>query len=139
MKNFFTKLFTKKPKVELIQLTQYEIDWIKVCKGHVAKDKNGIEKFMETFKSHYGWGPDKINDEYYDDFLDGLFNSLLSVWFKIHEGDMQHGLKQVFVAAHFGRFSQKELKPIERSIMELRSLIWNTQVIVDGNSRFKLD
>lgn len=129
--------------IKPIQLSKYDIQWIKMCKGHY-KDKypstgSWAQTLKPLFEEIYGWDPDE--DNYYLDYLDGMFNKLLEVYLKIQYDQSGHNvfLKSIFSAAFYKSISREEELPIERAIAKLCCLIQNNLVVEDGVNRYYLN
>lgn len=125
-----------------IELSENEVKWIKLCKGHYRElypDGNGewTDSLKPMFKEIYGYDP----NEFYDEFLNCIFCKLLDIWFKIYEdhSGSDRRMKDVFNAAFYKSISRDQDKPIERAIGELCGQIQNTKVIENGVKRFHLD
>jgi len=125
----------------MIELNQYERKWIKLCKLHFKEEYPWKGSWCETlkplFKEIYGWEP----DEYYHDYLRGIFDKLLDIYLKIKdEWAIENAqIKEVFYAAFAKSISCDEELPIERAISKLCGLIQGVQVIEeDGTIRFEL-
>ena len=122
-----------------IELSNEEKRWIKLCKGHykeATEGKNWIEALQPMFNLIYGWSA----DEFYNDFLDCMFQKLLDLHLKIQ--NVQSGsnaqLKLIFKASFNKGYSKYEL-PIERAIAALCSEIQFNIVLVNGVRRYNLD
>lgn len=67
----------------MINLTDTEIDIIKLCKGHYKTSypfkETWINTFKPLFKKIYGWNPDEDNNMY--DYKQCLFQILLHICF----------------------------------------------------------
>jgi hypothetical protein len=126
----------------MIDLTETEKQWIKLCKGHY-KDQypykgSWVITLKPLFIEIYGWNPDEDNN--YRDYLNTLFNKLLDIHLKIQDdksgNNMQ--LRGIFGAAFSKTISRIERRPIERAIAELCALIQNNIVIENGEKRYEL-
>lgn len=123
-----------------IQLDKYEIQWIKLCKGHY-KEKyphkgEWTDVLKPMFNEIYGW----TAEEFYPDFLQCIFIKLLEIHLKIKhdQSGHEHQLKEIFNRAFYKSvFRQQEL-PIERAISELCGLIQCNQVIENDVHRYYL-
>lgn len=126
-----------------IPLDKYEIQWIKLCKGHYDKkydfeDKNWIERLKPLFIEIYGWNPDEDNN--YKDFLNCIFKKLFSIYLKVHEETSTDLLiTQVVESSFWQRPSNDYELPIERCISDICFKIAWTPVTDKGVIRFKLD
>ncbi len=125
----------------MIELTKYEVKWIKHCKGHYSKDKfpsSDPKKLMPLFEEIYGWSP----KEDYNGFLECIFRKLLDIWLRIGQdgSNCNSMLNNIFAASFSKSVSRDQELPIERAISELISMIAFTTVIKeDGTKRFNLD
>ena len=143
MKNKFNKLLRWLKITKPIQLNKYEIQWIKLCKGHYkdnpAYDKsNWIETIKPMFNEIYGWNPDEDNN--YHDYLNCIFNKLLDIHLKIQDdksGSNQQ-LKEIFKQTFYKTFRCESELPIERGISELCGQIQGNIVIENGINRYYL-
>jgi len=126
----------------MIELTQQEVRWIKLCKGHYkdlyrTNAKNWIETLKPMFREIYAYEP----NEFYHDFLGCMFNKLLDIYLKIqndHSGHNAH-LKDIIGASFEITFRREYDLPIERVIAELCGQIQMNSVIEDGVVRYSLD
>lgn len=126
-----------------IELSKYEIQWIKFSKFHY-KDKypmtgTWIESAKDLFIEIYGWNPDEDNN--YKDYLNCLFIKLLEIHLKIvsdHSGSNLQ-LRNIFDAAFYKGISNNAELPIERAICTLFGLIQNNTVIENGVNRYYLN
>lgn len=126
----------------MIELTKYEKQWIKICKGHYKEKYPYKGQWTKTliplFTEIYGWNPDEDNN--YGDYLKCIFNKLLEIHLKIvrdHSGTNLQ-LRGIFEAAFYKGISRNQRRPIERAIAELCGLIQNNLVIEDGENRYEL-
>jgi len=125
----------------MINLTNPEKDWIKLCKGHYTSKYPFQGKWVETLKplftKIYGWNP---NDDNYRDYLNCMFNKLLELYLKI--ADDQSGnniqLRGIFEAAFYKGIVRTDDLPIERAISELCGLISRNRVLSDSEERYIL-
>ncbi len=126
----------------MIQLTNTEKDWIKLCKGHFKSMYPYQGEWTETLKplfvTIYGWNPDEDNN--YPDYLNCVFNKLLEIHLKIlnDQSGTNLQLRGIFEAAFYKGICRDQDLPIERAIAELCGLIQNNVVIVDGAHRYEL-
>lgn len=126
-----------------IPLDKYEVQWIKLCKGHFDKkynfeDENRIERLKPLFTEIYGWNPDEDNN--YRDFLDCIFKKLFSLYLKIHEETSTDLLITEVVSSSFWqRPSNNHELPIERCIADICFKIAWTPINDCGVDRFNLD
>jgi hypothetical protein len=126
-----------------IPLGKYEIQWIKLCKGHYDQkynfeDENRIERLKPLFTEIYGWNPDEDNN--YRDFLDCIFKKLFSLYLKIHdETSTDLLITEVVQSSFWQRPSNNHELPIERCIADICFKIAWTPVCDNGVDRFKLD
>jgi len=128
----------------MIQLTDTEKQWIKMCKGHY-KDiypykGSWVKTLQPLFIKQYGWNPKE--DKNYNDYLTCIFNRLLELQLKISDDRSGNNiqLKDVFSASFSkGIYYRNERKPIERAIGALCGLIQNNQVIENGVPRYEID
>ena len=126
----------------MINLTNSEKDWIKLCKGHYESKYPFQGKWVGTLKllftKIYGWNPDENNN--YRDYLNCIFNKLLELYLKI--ADDQSGnnreLRGIFEAAFYKGIVRTDDLPIERAIAELCGLIRRNRVLIDGEPRYNL-
>lgn len=124
-----------------IPLTEQEVKWIKLLKGHYKdyykyryKGTEWTDVLKPMFEDIYGYSP----DEHYSDFLDCMFSKLLDIHFKISDNN-QTELRGVFNASFYKRISRQQELPIERAISELCGIIQGN-IVVDGDTvRYKLD
>ena len=127
----------------MIELTKYEKQWIKICKGHYKSKYPSQGSWVLTLKplfvEIYGWDPDE--DGNYRDYLNCMFNKLLDIHLKIihDQSGSNRQLRGIFEAAFYKGISRTEILPIERAIAELCSLIQNNTVLEDGEPRYSLD
>lgn len=129
----------------MIQLNQYEKQWILLIKGHLRKKYPFKDRWVESLKplfiEIYGWNPDENNN--YHDYLQCIFCKLLEIQLKIKDNwsDPIGQLKEVFFASFYqGILTNNEDLPIERAIGKLCVLIQCTTVINSDNSkRFNLN
>ena len=124
-----------------IQLSKYDIQWIKLCKNHY-EDKypykgSWAETLKPLFLEIYGWNP---VDDYYS-YLNVIFNKLLELYLKIQydQSGSNRKLKGVFGAAFYKSISREDELPIERAIAELCGLISCNLVIENGIHRYYLN
>jgi hypothetical protein len=127
----------------MIQLSQTDKQWIKLCKGHYKDKYPWTGKWVNTLKplffENYGWNPDE--DRNYHDYLNGMFNRLLEVYVKIAEDKSADNreIRNVFSAAFYSSVSREDNLPIERAIAELCSIIqFNTVILPNGEHRYEL-
>jgi len=127
----------------MIELTKYEKQWIKICKGHYKSKYPSQGSWVLTLKplfvEIYGWDPDE--DGNYRDYLNCMFNKLLDIHLKIihDQSGSNRQLRGIFEAAFYKGISRTENLLIERAIAELCSLIQNNTVLEDGEPRYSLD
>lgn len=127
----------------MIQLTDTEKQWIKMCKGHYKDTYPYTGAWVKTLKplfvKIYGWNPDDDNN--YRDYLECVFNCLLEIHLKIVDDksgtNMQ--LRSVFEASFGKRFEWDEELPVERAIARLCGLIQNNQVLEGDVKRYDID
>lgn len=124
----------------MIKLTETEVKFILMCKGHY-KDKypykgNWSITMKPLFEEIYGWSP----KEFPKDYKYGLFQELFDIYMKIQydgSGSNQQ-LKGLFSAA-FNRSIRRDYKQsIDRVINELCGLIKCNLVFDDGVKRYNL-
>jgi hypothetical protein len=125
-----------------IPLDKYEIQWIKLCKGHYDEKYGDYTNWIDTLKPMfieiYGYNPDE--DSNYDSFLDCIFNKLFSIYLKIHDETSSDLLiKEVIQSTFYKRPSYNYNLPIERCIASLCGKIQGTDVLEVGVNRFYLD
>ena len=126
----------------MIQLDQYEKQWILLIKGKLQDKYPFKGRWIDTLKplfiEIYGWNPDEDNN--YHDYLRGIFNKLLDIQLKIKDEwiDPNMQLKEVFFASFYKGITNNEELPIERAIVSLCGLIQCTSVINNGEKRFEL-
>jgi hypothetical protein len=129
----------------MIELNQFEKQWILFCKGQL-KDKytytkgKWVDVLKPLFIDIYGWNPDE--DKNYSDYLKCLFNKLLDIYMKIKEEQSSENaqLKELFYSSFYKKFSDVSELPIERTINKLCHLIMFVVVIdSEGNKRFELN
>lgn len=126
----------------MIELSIYEKQWIKLCKGQYEKlypfQKTWHETAKPLFEKIYGWNPDK--NSHYQDYLNHLFEILLDLYLKIKEEYVSenHQLKMIFHNTFYKRISCNEELPIERAIHTLCALIQGTTVIENGVKRLDI-
>ena len=127
---------------EKIELTKYEKQWIKLCKGHYKEIYPYTGSWVKTLKplfvEIYGWNPN--HKKQYNDYLNVIFNKLLDIHLKITDDRSGNNvqLRGIFQAAFYKGISRNERRPIERAIAELCGLIQNNTVIEDGINRYEL-
>lgn len=122
-----------------IALTEQDVRWIKLIKGHY-KDKypykgNEWTDFLKPmFNEVYGW----TAEEFYQDFLRCMFNRLFEIFLKIKDDKSGYNrqLTDIFSAAFYKSISREQELPIERAISQLCAEIQYTTVIEDGVHRF---
>jgi len=133
----FLNLFKKKT----IKLSNSEVKWIKLCKGHFDKKyefktKNWLDILKPMFVEIYEYEP----DENYTSFLYCMFNTLLDIYLKIQNdesGSNQH-LKSIIVSG-FGKTIRRKCDlPIERCISEICEFIQCNQVIINNKKRYHI-
>jgi hypothetical protein len=95
------------------------------------------ENFKPLFEEIYGWCP----DEFYNDYLKGLFSKLLEIYLKIQDDRSGSNiqLKEIIGASFCKTISRDQELPIERVIAELCGHIQCSQVIEYGVNRYYLD
>ena len=126
----------------MIQLDQYEKQWILLIKGKLQDKYPFKGRWIDTLKplfiEIYGWNPDEDNN--YHDYLRGIFNKLLDIQLKIKDEwiDPNMQLKEVFFSSFYKGITNNEELPIERAIVSLCGLIQCTSVINNGEKRFEL-
>lgn len=126
----------------MINLSKFEKQWIKICKGHFKSKYPYTGSWVNTLKplftEIYGWNPDEDNN--YRDYLNCIFNKLLELHLKImvDESGTNLQLRGIFEAAFYKGICRDEDLPIERAIAELCGLIQNNIVVVDGENRYEL-
>jgi len=127
----------------MIRLTEYEKQWIKLCKGQLQKKYPFTGKWVETLKplfiEIYGWNPDENNQ--YVDYVTTIFSKLLDIHLKIvdDQSGSNHQLLGIFGTAFWKGISRDEELPIERAIAELCGLIQCNSVLEeDGTERYNL-
>ena len=125
-----------------IELSKYDVKWIKLMKFHYEDKypmKGGwIETMKPMFNEIYAWDA----DEHYNDYLDCIFQKLFDLYLKIQldqSGNNVH-LKSIITAS----FNQSILtgdykKPIERVICKLCSEITCNTVIEKGVFRYNIN
>lgn len=140
-KVFLAKLLRTLKITKPIDLSVQEKNWIKLCKGHFNEkydvgDKNWIDTLKPLFNETYGW----TAEEYYDDFLDCIFNKLLDIHLKVQSDYSGSNLliREIIKSSFAKRFDYQSEKPIERVISELCSKIQMSQVIENGVNRYYL-
>ncbi len=130
---------------KMIELNDYDIRWILLCKGHLTEEYPFRGYWHETLKPLflfiYGWGPDENNNHYHE-YLNVMFNKLLELHLKIQ--DDQSGsniqLKSIFSATFYKGICNDSDIPIERAIHTLCGLIQNNRVITEvGIKRYELN
>jgi len=125
----------------MIELSNTDKQWIKMCKGHYQKEYPFAGCWVNTlkplFKEMYGWDP----DEHYYDYLGSMFNRLLDLHLKICDdrSGSNRQLKEIFNASFYQSPSKDELRPIERSISALCGLIQCNQVVENDVERYSLE
>jgi len=139
MKTIKAKLLRFIGITKLIQLTEYEKKWIKLCKGHFKEQYPYKGDWTETakplFVEIYGWDPDEDNN--YNDYLVCIFNKLLDIHLKIQNDRSMHNsqLLDIFDAAFGKSFTIDQELSIKRTIHALCGLIQNN--IVRENNVFR--
>jgi len=128
----------------MIQLSETDKIWIKMCKGHY-KDiypykGSWVKTLQPLFIKQYGWNPKE--DKNYNDYLACMFGRLLELQLKICDDKSGNNvqLKEVF-SASFNKnpYRYSEAKGIERAIACLCGLIQCNTVIENGVARYELD
>jgi len=126
----------------MIELTEYEVKWIKLCKGHYndlyrTNAKNWIETLKPMFKEIYAYDP----DEFYQDFLGCMFHKLFDIYMKIKldQSGTNVQLKEIIGAGFEKTFRREYELPAERVIAELCGMIQCNTVIEDGVLRYALN
>lgn len=128
----------------MIQLTEPEKKWIKLCKNHYEdlypKTGEWCKTLIPLFKEIYGYDP--LEDDNYHSYLNCIFQKLLDIHLKIQEDfsgwNMQ--LKSIFDAAFYKSISNENELPIERAIHTLCGLIQGVRFLnEDGSKRYDLD
>lgn len=121
----------------MIQLSDTDKQWIKMCKFHY-KDKYPLtgswaQTLKPLFDKIYGWS----STEHYDDYLKCIFNKLLDIHIKIQDdGSGTNAQLRSIIGASFSKsMSYDDELPIERSIAALCGLIQFNKVI----GRYELD
>jgi hypothetical protein len=124
-----------------IQLSESEIEWIKLCKGHYkgiyrTNAGNWIETLKPLFNKIYGWDA----EDHYIDFLDCIFHKLLDIHLKIQSDHSGNNVQmKKIIGASFQRSWRRDYElPIERVIAELCGQIQCNQVIENGIYRYYL-
>ena len=124
-----------------IQLTEQEIQWIKLLKGHYEgkyphTGHEWTDVLKPMFEEIYGYNP----QENKNDFLNCIFEKLLDIYLKIQlDGTGCNGqLKQIFDCAFHKSFFREQELPIERAISELCGLIQCNKVNENGVTRYNL-
>jgi hypothetical protein len=126
----------------MIELSEQEVRWIKLCKGHYTdlyrtNAKNWIETLKPMFREIYAYEP----NEFYRDFLDCMFHKLFDIYMKIKldQSGTNVQLKEI-ISAGFEKTWRREYElPIERVIAELCGQIQCNTVIEDGVYRYCLE
>jgi hypothetical protein len=127
----------------MIQLDQYEKQWILLCKGHLQEKYPFTGEWYNTLKplfiEIYGWNPDEDNN--YKDYLQCIFSKLLDLYLKIKDkwSSENAQLKEIFNSAFYKSFINESELPIERAINKICGLIQCVKVInEDKSERFNL-
>lgn len=126
-----------------IELDKYEIQWIKLFKGHYKEKYPTTGSWINTIKplfvEIYGWNPDEDNN--YQDYLSCMFNRLLELYLKIQDDKSGSNvqLKDVFYASFVKNYKYEEESSIERAIARLCGLIQCNTVIENGVERYSLE
>ena len=85
IKNIKAKILRTLGITKPIKLDKYEIQWIKLCKGHYKEKCPSTGSWVKTLKPMfveiYGWNPDE--DKNYHDYLNCIFGKLLEIHLKI--------------------------------------------------------
>lgn len=96
-----------------------------------------IETLKPMFTEVYGW----TAEDFYDDFLDCIFNKLFDIYFKIKldQSGSNIQLKEIIKAGIRDKYDRdSKLTPMERIIGELCSQIRMNLVIDNGIIRYYL-
>lgn len=125
-----------------IELTEPEVRWIRLCKGHdwqtyPVQSQDWVQRLIPMFNEIYGW----TAEEDYAGFLDCIFRKLLDIHLKIKldESGRESQLQEIFKAAFGHSISRTQKLPIERAIAELCGLIQGNAVQdKDGKPRYSL-
>ena len=125
----------------MIKLSKYDIQWIKLIKGHYQEKYPFTGRWHNTlkplFEKIYGWEPDKS----YGDYLNVIFERLLDLHLKIKldQSGSNIQLRNIFNAAFYKGISNDSELPIERAIHTLCGLIQFNQVIENDKPRYELN
>lgn len=128
----------------MIQLTDYEKNWIKLCKGRLQETYPFAGRWIDTLKplftEIYGWNPNE--DHNYDNYLNCIFNKLLDIYLKIADDKSGNNneLRSIFSAAFYkSSYWREDDLPVERAISKLCGLIQGNRIIFDnGEQRYEL-
>ena len=113
----------------MIQLDQYEKQWILLIKGHLQEKYpykgRWVDILKPLFTEIYSWNPDEDNN--YHDYLRGIFNKLLDIQLKIKDNwsDSNGQLKEIFFASFYvliKSFSEASIKIAHCFII----FLWNS-------------
>ena len=106
----------------MINLSNTEKQWIKLCKGHYQNRCPYTGRWVDTLKplftEIYGWNPNE--DGNYDNYLNCIFNKLLEIHLKIvhDQSGSNRQLFDIFGAAFYKSTHRNDELPIERAISE---------------------
>lgn len=146
--NYFKMFLRMVGLTKPINLSKNEIRIIKLCKLHYREGSGTKDagKYPSTgewteimkplFNEIYGWNA----NEFPADYLDCLFQKLLSIWLKIKhdKSGSDQQLRNIFRASFSRGIARGQEKPIERAIAELCGLIQNNLVVENGVHRYYL-
>lgn len=147
-KNYFKMFLRTIGLTKPIELSNEEVRLIKLCKLHYregSKTRDAgkypsrgewTETMKPLFNDIYGWNA----DEFPNDYLDCMFQKLLTIWLKIKydQSGSEQQLRNIFRASFHKGIARDQEKPIERAIAELCGLIQNNLVIKNGVYRYYL-
>jgi hypothetical protein len=139
-KVFKAKLLRKLRITKPIELTKYEVQWIKLIKCHYT-DKwpmkgNWVDNLKPLFKEIYAYDP----DDYPNDYRDCMFTKLLDIHLKIQDDESGNNMqiKEIIRASFSESYRRPYPEPIDRVISEICGHIQSNTVIKNGVNRYYL-
>lgn len=127
----------------MINLSETDREWIKLCKGHLQAKYPFTGKWANTlkplFNDIYGWHPDD-GDNYYQ-YLNVMFFKLLEIYQIIADDNtnLKNQMRGLFEDVFYKSVSRQDELPVERGIASLCALIQGNRVLNDaGEERYKL-
>lgn len=139
-KVFKAKLLRKLKITKPIELTKYEVQWIKLIKCHYD-DKwpmtgDWVDNLKPLFREIYGYDP----DDHPNDYKDCIFTKLFDIYLKIQDDQSGNNmeLKEIIRASFAKSFRRPYNEPIDRVISELCGQIQCNTVIENKVNRYYL-